>query len=64
MYKRVKFTVDFPSANEGKLVVKEHLVKKHLNTPKEEQTMKVLNEIAGTVYKSVQFTVDFFSLPI
>ena len=43
----------------GKLVKKEELVEEDMIVPIDERTMKVLAEVANTIYKCVQFTVDF-----
>ena len=42
-----------------KLVKKDELVEEDENIPADERTMKILAEVANTVYKCVQFTVDF-----
>ena len=42
-----------------KRVKKEELIEEDMNIPDDDRTMKILAEIANTVYKCVQFTVDF-----
>ena len=42
-----------------KLVKKEELVEEDMNIPKDERMMRILAEVANTIYKCVQFTVDF-----
>ena len=44
---------------DGKLEVKEELVDEDKMVPEDERTMKLLKEVANTVYECVQFTVDF-----
>ena len=46
---------------ECKLVVREDLVEEDKNIPEDERTMNVLKHVFDTVYKCVQFTVDFTS---
>ena len=43
----------------NKLVKKEELVEEDMSIPEDERTMRILAEVANTVYKCVQFTVDY-----
>ena len=42
-----------------KLIKKEELVEEDMSIPEDERTVRILAEVANTVYKCVQFTVDF-----
>ena len=44
---------------DGILVFKEELVAEDKKIPEDERTMKVLRDIANSIYKCVQFTIDF-----
>lgn len=44
---------------DGILVFKEELVAEDEKIPEDERTMKVLRDIANSIYKCVQFTIDF-----
>ena len=44
---------------EDKLVLREDPVEEDKNIPEDERIKNVLKQVADTVYKCVQFTVDF-----
>ena len=44
---------------DGKLVMKEKLVQEDKLIPEDQRTMNLLKEVADTVFKWVQVTVDF-----